>query len=340
MRRVWWHLSDYISHRLAGQAYRACLALAGCEAVDRPGEADLAVIHEDPLFWPRIFEDHPVLRQMPVAGYAVWEGERLPEIYRPGLGLVRAVWTASSFSAQALRQGHPRVRVLPHVVEAVVPSEEDRCWVRDRLGPGGYFFSIVDAVNPRKNLDALLRVFARVRLTAGPRARLVVKQYRRDVALGDFPGVVSLASELSQGRMAALHEGALAYVGPHRGEAWGLGLSEAMSHGVPVLATGWSGNMEFMDPGNSVPLRYALEPVGERMARMLPHFRPEMLWARVDEEHLRREMLRLLRRGPDPAMCARARAVAERFSPARVARTLGGLIRELEGGGSRETPAT
>jgi glycosyltransferase involved in cell wall biosynthesis len=330
MRRVWWHLSEYISHRRAGAAYRRCLALAGFEAVDRPEDADLAVVHEDPVFWPRIFTAFPALRKRPVIGYAVWEGEILPEVYRPGLGLVDEVWTASSFSAQALRQGHPRVRVLPHVVEATTPSDADRRWAEKTLGPGRYFFSIVDAVNPRKNLEALLRVFVRVRATAGPDVRLVVKQYRTDVSLEGLAGVLSLGSSLTDGRMAALHAGALAYVSPHRGEAWGLGLSEAMSLGVPVLATGWSGNMEFMDERNSLPLRFELEPVGERMARMLPHFRPGMLWAKVDEQHLRREMLRLIRRGQDPAMCERARAVAERFSSARMAGILAGLIRDLK----------
>ena len=331
MTRVWWHLSDYISHRRAGEAYRRCLGLAGLTVADRPEEADLAVVHEDPVFWPRIFADKPVLRGMPVVGYAVWEGSTLPEIYRPGLGLVRAVWTASAFSAQALGQGHGVVRVLPHVVDTVVPTDADRAWARERLGAGRYFFSIVDAVNPRKNLEALLRVFVRVRAAVGPDVRLVLKQYRKNVSLDDLPGVISLGSDLTDGRMAALHEGALAYVSPHRGEAWGLGLSEAMSHGVPVLATGWSGNMEFMDQRNSVPLRFELEPVGERMAGMLPHFRPDMLWARVDEEHLLREMLRLIRRGQDAAMRRRARAVAERFSSGRVAGILAGLVRDLNG---------
>lgn len=330
MKRVWWYLSDYISHRRAGEAYRKCLALAGFEVVERPEEADLAVLHEDPVFWPRIFTENPVLCERRVVGYAVWEGNTLPEIYRPGLGLVQGVWTASSFSAQVLGQGHPLVQVLPHVVETVVPTDEDRAWARERLGEGRYFFSIVDAVNPRKNLEALLRVFVRARAMVGADVRLVVKQYRTDMPLNGLAGVLSLASNLTEGRMAALHSGALAYVAPHRGEAWGLGLSEAMSHGVPVLATGWSGNMEFMDRRNSVPLRFELEPVGERMSRMLPHFRPEMLWARVDEEHLLREMLRLVRRGPDPGMCERARAVSERFSPRRVSRILAGLIREFE----------
>lgn len=326
--RVWWRLSDYISHRRAGQAYVRCLAAAGFEPATRPQDADMAVVHEDPLFWPRIFRECPALEGMPVAGYAVWEGGTLPEVYRRGLSLVGEVWTASTFSACALGQGHPRVKVLPHVVESVEPGGEDLRWAAERLGPGRYFFSIVDALNPRKNMEALLRVFARVRV-AVPDVRLVLKQYRTEVPLRGLSGVVSLGGDLTDGQLAALHRGALAYVAPHRGEAWGLGLSEAMAHGLPVLATGWSGNMDFMDEANSVPLRYALEPVGGRMAGLLPHFAPDMLWARVDEGHLEREMLRLVRRGPDPAMCVRARAVAERFSPARVAAVLGVLLRDF-----------
>lgn len=326
--KVWWHLSDYISHRRAGEAYIRCLEAAGFKAAPRPEEADMAVVHEDPIFWPRIFRERPALAGMPVAGYAVWEGGTLPDVYRQGLSLVGEVWTASAFSAAALGQGHPRVRVLPHVVEAVEPAADDLRWAAERLGPGRYFFSIVDALNPRKNMEALLRAYARVRAVA-PEIRLVLKQYRKEVPLRGLSGVISLGGNLGDGQLAALHRGALAYVAPHRGEAWGLALSEAMAHGVPVLATGWSGNMDFMDGGNSVPLRYALEPVGERMAGLLPHFTPGMLWAGVDENHLEREMLRLVRRGPDPAMCVRARAVADRFSPARVARILGVLLREF-----------
>lgn len=329
MIRVYWHLSAYISHRRAGEAYRRCLSLAGCETANTPEDADLTVLHDEPHLWPAIFESTPVLREKPVAGYTVWESEALPEAYLPGLRLVREIWTASAFSASAFRQGHDRVRVLPHVVEPVEPSAEDLSWAGNFDRP--YFFTIMDAVNPRKNLSALLRVFSRVRSAAGGGLRLVIKQYRAELPLGGLPGVVSIGGELSEGRMAALHRGALAYVSPHRSEAWGLGLSEAMSHGVCVLATGWSGNMEFMDEGNSIPLKFTLEPVGERTARMLPYFRPDMRWAAVDERHLEREMLRLVRRGPDPKMCAKARAVAERFSPARVAQVLRRLGRAASG---------
>ena len=44
MRRVWWHLSDYISHRRAGEAYRRCLALASIE-VKRRGDVRRAKLY-------------------------------------------------------------------------------------------------------------------------------------------------------------------------------------------------------------------------------------------------------------------------------------------------------
>lgn len=331
MIRVWWYLSDWLGHRRAGQAYRCCLDLAGFQVVDSLDQADVAVVHEDPIFWPLIFKTHPLLHHKPTIGFAVWETKRLPLVYQPGLKMVHAVWTASHFSAAALIQGHNNVTVVPHIVEPTEPEDDDLRWVREHIPPDvPYFFCIVDGLNPRKNLDLLLRAFSRVRLQSGREILLVLKQYRQSLPI-HTASVLSITDTLSDGRLAALHRLALGYVSPHRGEAWGLGLSEAMSHGVTVLGTGWSGNMEFMDLRNSVPLRYQLTPVGTKMSAMLPHYQPDMLWAEADEEHLVREMLRLVRRGPDSELCQRARAISKRFSAQRIARVIhDAVLRDME----------
>ena len=61
----------------------------------------------------------------------------------------------------------------------------------------------MDAVNPRKNLEALLRVFVRAR-SAADNLRLVIKQYRQEL-LGGLSGVISLGGQLSDGRWLPWH---------------------------------------------------------------------------------------------------------------------------------------
>ena len=63
------------------------------------------------------------------------------------------------------------------------------------------------------------------------------------------------------------------YMSLHRGEGLGLGMLESMALGKAVIATGWSGNLSFMNHSNSALLRYRLIPV----AGSYDFFRPEMI---------------------------------------------------------------
>ena len=44
----------------------------------------------------------------------------------------------------------------------------------------------------------------------------------------------------------------------HRAEGFGLGLAECMALGKPVIGTGWSGNLDFMDADTSLLVKYNL----------------------------------------------------------------------------------
>lgn len=80
------------------------------------------------------------------------------------------------------------------------------------------------------------------------------------------------------------------FVSLHRSEGFGRGMAEAMLLGKPVVATGYSGNLEFMNDRNSCLVRYRLIEVGEDN---YPHGENQV-WADPDIEHAVSHMLRLV----------------------------------------------
>jgi len=76
----------------------------------------------------------------------------------------------------------------------------------------------------------------------------------------------------------------------HRSEGLGRGLAEAMFLGKPVIATGYSGNMDFMNSDNSLLVDYRLVPVG---VDAYPHWQ-DQVWADPDVEQATAHMIRLI----------------------------------------------
>ncbi len=336
--KIYYLLSNYISHHRAGEAYKACLKLAGHTLAENPEDADLAVIHDHPLTYEPVRRTVPGLSRIPCVGYAVWETTVLPQAYIDGLRHVDAIWTCSEFSLAAFRPHARKVDLLPHVVERPRPSQNDIAWAVNRLGMRSkrreerdvfYFYTITDTVNPRKNIETLLLAFRAAFPENGASVRLVVKQYRYPQPLDDIPGVINVPEDLSDGQIAALHALCDCCVSAHHAEAWGLPLSEALSFGNPVIATGWSGNMQFMTPRNSFPVPYSLVPVSERMCRSLPLFTPDMIWAEIDKAELAHIMRAVWANPVSTEWRVNAAESMRAFSPRGVSEILCALLAEF-----------
>jgi glycosyltransferase involved in cell wall biosynthesis len=126
--------------------------------------------------------------------------------------------------------------------------------------------------------------------------------------------------------MAALHIEADAYVSAHHAEGWGLGLSAAMAYGKPVIATGYSGNMDFMDAGNSFPIPYTMVPVSEAMCERLPLFSGDMRWAEIDQEALVKTMHQVAKGDIPPELSSNAARITRRFGREQVVERLRELL--------------
>jgi len=63
-------------------------------------------------------------------------------------------------------------------------------------------------------------------------------------------------------QMDELYNGADAYISLHRAEGFGFTIAEAISRGIPVIATAYSGNMDFCVPGEVSLIKYKEVVVG------------------------------------------------------------------------------
>ncbi len=200
-----------------------------------------------------------------------WELEAVPELMRPGMAWPDEVWAPSAFLAGAYRRAVPRGTVVKVVAPgvptpAVVPMSRHDL----QLPPGFAFLTSFDmgSVMERKNPLGTIAAFARAFPDpAGAGASLVVKVVRGSARPADLarlkaavaatPGVILIDEVMPRARAVALLNAADCYVSLHRAEGLGLGMAESMLLGKPVIATNYSGNLEFMTANTAhlIPMR-------------------------------------------------------------------------------------
>jgi glycosyltransferase involved in cell wall biosynthesis len=324
MIRICYSAASYVSHRRTAAAYREVLQTR-CELLpeERYTEADVIILHHEPNRLPDIYRSYPKLAGKYVVGCCVWEATDLPPSYRDGVRHVQEIWTCSRYAQAAFARHHPRVFQVPWVVDRdMACAERDLDRARQAIGYDAdhvYFLSISKLWDRRKNAHGLVEAFVR-QSARMPRARLIVKASGVDAAPPvNHPQIVWLFGAPSDAEINALYHLSHIYVSPHSGEGWGLTMSDAMLFGKPVIATGYSGNLEFMHGGNSWLLRYTEEAIRPEDCYHL--FDSSMQWGYPDPDDLD-EHLRLLYETHQSAAVAervqRAAADLRRFEPAAV----------------------
>lgn len=331
MKNVYYHLSHYISHRTAGQAYMDALRAQGVPLAATPDDADVLILHDDPLNLPGLIRKYTGRKH--IIAYCVWEADILPQPYLDSLQGIDRLWTCTPYSARPFqRAGLGPVDIVPHIVNPPRPTRADMETVKDRIGfrdDGFYLYTVADSVNPRKNLKALLQAFTTT-FRGQTHVRLVVKQYRHPWDLGSLDNVIGIDAQLAPGEMSALHDVCHCHVSAHHAEAWGLSISDAMSAGNPVIATGFSGNMYYMTDANSFPVNFQLTHISDEMCGMVPLFTPDMTWADIDARHLSYLMRKVSQGKYDPGVPRNATRAMQPFGSREIGATMRKLLETLE----------
>ncbi len=262
-----------------------------------------------------------------------WELEEIPGDWLHAIGQVDEIMVASKFVEDAFRRvtDKPILRV-PIPLSGVADSglqREDFGLEKDSF----VFLCTFDFNSwiARKNPEAAISAFRHAFEGEDDDVRLLIKTingFRHPDAFHQLLAAVAgdsrilLRDDIIDGaHVRALQRCCDAYVSLHRAEGFGLGLAEMMLAGKPVIATRWSGNLEFMDDGNSCLVGYRMVPVAEGAYLAGSDLR----WADADTAEAADWMRRLARDRElaDRIGGAASASIKSSLSPQRAARAIG-----------------
>ncbi len=202
----------------------------------------------------------------PRYGFWAWELPRAPASWLKDGAVVDEIWAPSRYTARSLKGAAAPVRVVPHPFFAedyagIAPAPRRAPFQAVTLFD---FNSSSARKNPRGAMEAFRRAFG-----DDPACELTIKTQNGDrfpellaILRARAPANVRIVDEVwPYAQVQSLIAGADVLMSLHRAEGFGLTPAEAMALGTPVLATSFSGVLDFMDETCAVMVPFSLTPV-------------------------------------------------------------------------------
>lgn len=260
----------------------------------RPIDPDFHLFHGIPTYWAR--QAYPLRNAI---GMTVWETDTMPAQWRNALAHAIDVWLPCRFNVETFqRELQTPIFQLPH---AILPAHVNGHVVDpDRMlgtTPDEFvFYSMFEWQTRKGPIDTLRAYFSA--FPAGGAVRLVLKVNgaaadaaaravaEARAASGSTAAVTVIGDYWGDPEIAALHRRGNCYVSLHRGEGWGYPLFDAAAQGTPVIATGFSGPLDYLAGDGARLVPYTLAPVDQPYI----YYSPQMRWAAPDVHEAARHM--------------------------------------------------
>lgn len=257
------------------------------------------ILHCTPDLWPQYIEKH---KDKKIIGYTVWETNILKPEWIDYINLVSEVWCPSTYNKEVFENSGVTVpvKVVPHLFFRNTLPDKSNINIRGAID-GYYTFYNVSEYNERKNIKELLEVYCQT-FTSKDRVQLILKTHYKDYLAAnivyckqeidkiiskypDHAHIVVLYDNLDETDLLNLHAYGDCYITLTRSEGFGLTIFDAYNYGKQVIATGYSGYIDFLGKDYKGLINYELINVDGMSSFNNNYNHSGQSWAQPDLEH-------------------------------------------------------
>lgn len=283
-----------VLNNVKAQAYREKDSTFAEFSLTNPYRVNLVHVNADQVSafasekGPGYFQNHYNI------GCWFWELSSFPKQWRPAFDCFNEIWVASGFCQESIASLSPipvvkmpfpvlmdEIEILPNRKNFGLPEKPfvfgfvfDYHSIAERKNPFGLIQAFEMAFGDKK--DALLMI----KTINGEHSPEIVQRLH-DAAARSRANIQFIDGYLPRQDAISLVASCDSFVSLHRSEGLGIGMAQAMYLKKPVIATGYSGNMDFMNHNNSFLVRYQLAELKENYGP----YEKGCVWAEPDLEH-------------------------------------------------------
>ncbi|WNB91064.1 glycosyltransferase [Bacillus sp. NEB1478] len=242
----------------------------------------------------------------------VWETNIIPEDWVPIINTFDAVCVPCTPNLQAMKSSGITAPLFlaPHGADPLNFHPNNKPLSLSESEGKFVFVSIFDFQH-RKNPETLLRAYWEEFTDEDPvllvvktygssrkQIRTAIMNYKKRLGFGNETAPLYVMAGISEEKtIKGIYTLGNVFVLPTRGEGVGLPYIEALCSGTPVIATGWGGQMDFLNDQNSFLVNYQLHHPSISMygkhaiSTIYRNFDGKgQLWAEADLNHLKKQM--------------------------------------------------
>lgn len=226
--------------------------------------------------------------------YLNWESEYFPDEYIKNLSFYNEIWFPSSYCEKIISKYITLpTKIIPYPTEInLTPLNEIEYNHFFDINKFNFLFLFdYNSTLERKNTLNLIRSFKKAFKAEDLRVTLTIKTSRSTRfkneknqlirEIGPYQNIVLVENIYEKNTLHHIIKNCDCYISLHRAEGYGLTMAEAMYFGKPVIATGYSGNLEFMTKENSFLVDYEMCKVDSKLL----NYDKNTVWSNPSIDH-------------------------------------------------------